>query len=142
MTVGTLELLPGQPERKQHQNAREFAIHEPTVRALIKSELRSYVLKQQTWYVTERSMLINVQTNLLLRSDREFEFEYQLIEIYDTLMSMNPLAIGAEVGAERCRFRCGARIGFYWGGLTAGDIGRPAVDFHEGQAGALLLTSC
>ena len=37
----------------------------------------------------------------------------------------------AQIGAER--FRCKSSIynGFYWGGLTAGDIPKPAVNFHD-----------
>lgn len=66
MAAAARELLIGQPLRKKHRNSHEFALYDKSVQARIKHELRSCLLKQQTWYVTERSLLVFVQANLML----------------------------------------------------------------------------
>ena len=126
MATAKRELLAGQPGRKKDHRAREFAVKDKGLQAQIKLVLRSCLLKQHTWYVTERSLLVAIQTNL-----KRDEADYKLVEIYDTLLNMNPLQIAAQIGAERCPCKSSIYHGFYWGGLTAGDIPKPTVDFHD-----------
>ena len=119
-------LLPGQPQRKRHAAAKEWAKHDPRLHAQLRGAVRSCLLRQQTWYVTERNLLVIVQKIM-----DDATGELKLCEIFDTLQALNTSLLA--IGAERCAFRGHrdqSRV-FYWGGLTAGDIPKPAIDFHD-----------
>ena len=44
-----------QPKRLKHYNAKEHAVRDASVQAVLKGELRACLCKQQTWYSSERS---------------------------------------------------------------------------------------
>jgi hypothetical protein len=113
-----------QPKRLKHYSAKEHAVRDASVQAMLKGELRACLCKQQTWYSSERSLLCALQRRL-----RERGHEMSIIAIYDTIMVISPKNIS---GAERREHQIrGSSRRFWWGGLSAGDIPHPRVDFMD-----------